>query len=64
MRIRRHFEAQHHDLLQRWELENELVRPYASVGLTTRTAGTSFVRRAPSGAVVVITPSGTRVLGQ
>jgi hypothetical protein len=47
----------------RWEHENELVRPYSSFGLTTRTQGTSFVRRTPAGEAIVVTPSGARDLG-
>jgi hypothetical protein len=63
MRLNRHAEARNNDRMLRWEHENELVRPYSSFGLITRTQGTSFLRRSTAGTAVVVTPAGTRDLG-
>ena len=62
MKLNRHAEALHQDRMQRWEHENEYLRPYTSIGLTTRTQGTSYALSSPSGEIVVVTPGGTRRL--
>jgi len=62
MRLNRHAEALHKDRMLRWEHENDYVFPYSSIGLTTRTQGTSYALSSPSGEIVVVTPAGTRRL--
>jgi len=62
MRLNRHAEALHKDRMLRWEHENDYVFPYSSIGLTTRTQGTSYALSSPSGEIVVVTPGGTRRL--
>ena len=62
MRINRHAEDMNPGQMRHWYQANELVAPFSSVGLTTRTQATSFARCTPFGEAVIVTPSGTRRL--
>ena len=62
MRLNRHAADTIRDRMPHWYQANELVAADEPFALTTRTQATSFARRSPSDAVVVVTASGTRRL--
>jgi hypothetical protein len=62
MKINRHHDARHGERLTRWAHENDLLRPYASIPLTTQTSGTSFVRRVSPTHVAIVAGSGARLV--
>ncbi|MBW3618029.1 MAG: hypothetical protein KY446_09830 [Proteobacteria bacterium] len=53
MQINRRSEAQHDERELRWLQENDLVRPYRSFLLTTRTQRHSYVQRLDAEVVLV-----------
>ncbi len=62
MQHRHHFDAQHSEAVLRWEHDNDLVRPYETLPLITRTQATSSARRISPREVLIVTPQSVRVL--
>jgi hypothetical protein len=62
MNTNRHHDARHDDRLTRWAHENDLVRPYHSIPLTTQTTGTTFVRRVSPTHLAIVSSAGTRLV--
>jgi hypothetical protein len=62
MQTNRHSAAKHDDAERRWLHENDLVRPYWSLPLTTRTTGTAFARRVSPEEVAFVSTAGVRLV--
>src|SRR3954453_18470893 len=62
MQIDRCRNARGHDAYERWQHENDFLRPYGSLALTTQTSGTTFVRRVAPGKVAIVGRGGARLV--
>jgi hypothetical protein len=62
MKTNRHHDACHGERLTRWAHENDLVRPYDSIPLTTQTRSTTFARRVSPTHVAIVGPAGARLI--
>jgi hypothetical protein len=62
MQIHRHRNARTDDALLRFEHENDLVRPYDSLPLTTQTSATTFLRRVSPTQVAIVSRGGARLV--